>query len=330
MTHHEYSDSSYNRTITAFFDSREDASEAVERLVSNGISRDRINLVAGSSSSQTASSSASSSSSSNQGGFWDSLKDLFMPDEDRYSYAEGLSRGGYLVTVRASDSEYDTALDILDDEGTVNMGEREESWRSEGWRGYEGRSDVDSTGFWRNEQSVAGSAAGMASGQNMQGSISSGQRVPDTGLMSGQQQQRTFSDDEVIPVAEEELRIGKRDVTHGRVRVRSYVVEEPVTEQVNLREERVSIERRPVSGTTTAGDANLFQDRTIAVEEHGEEAVVAKDVRVKEEIALRKDVEERTETVSDTVRHTEVEIEDDRTDDDLNRRTGFSSDRTNR
>jgi hypothetical protein len=41
--------------------------------------------------------------------------------------------------------------------------------------------------------------------------------------------QRTASDDEVIPVAEEELHVGKRDVSHGRVRIRSYVVEGPVS-----------------------------------------------------------------------------------------------------
>ena len=55
--------------------------------------------------------------------------------------------------------------------------------------------------------------------------------------------------DEVIPIAEEELHVGKREVGHGRVRIQSRVVERPVQEQVTLREERVDVERRPVSGT---------------------------------------------------------------------------------
>jgi stress response protein YsnF len=92
------------------------------------------------------------------------------------------------------------------------------------------------------------------------------------------------------------------------------VVERPVEEQVNLREERVHVERRPVSGTAQAGTlgSDAFQERTIEVEERGEEAVVSKEARVTEELVVRKDVDERTQTVSDTVRKTEVEVEDER------------------
>jgi uncharacterized protein (TIGR02271 family) len=120
---------------------------------------------------------------------------------------------------------------------------------------------------------------------------------------------------DVIQVAEEELHVSKRDVSHGRVRVRSYVVEKPVQEQVTLRQENVSVERRPVEGSRAGalqGD-ELFRERTIEVDETSEEAVVSKEARVKEELVVRKDVNERTETVSDTVRKTEVDIEDDRT-----------------
>ena len=116
---------------------------------------------------------------------------------------------------------------------------------------------------------------------------------------------------EPVPVVEEQLRVGKRETGHGRVRVRSYVVETPVNEQVQLTEERVSIERRPVDRPVTGADA--FQERSIEAETRGEEAVVSKEARVVEEIGLRKEAETRTETISDTVRHTEVEIEDDTT-----------------
>ena len=68
-------------------------------------------------------------------GFWDSLGDWFLPDEDRSAYAEGLRRGGYLLSVDASDSQYERVIDILDDEGTIDLDERAESWRSEGWSG---------------------------------------------------------------------------------------------------------------------------------------------------------------------------------------------------
>jgi hypothetical protein len=68
--------------------------------------------------------------------------------------------------------------------------------------------------------------------------------------------------EERIPVAEERLNVGKREVNQGRVRVRSYVVETPVQEQVNLRQEHVSVERRPVDRPVT-GKENLFQERTM-------------------------------------------------------------------
>jgi stress response protein YsnF len=86
-----------------------------------------------------------------------------------------------------------------------------------------------------------------------------------------------------------------------------------VQEQVSLREETVHVERRPVEGgrSGTLG-ADAFQERTIEVEEKREEAVVSKEARVKEELVVRKDVENRTETISDTVRSTEVDVEDER------------------
>jgi len=118
--------------------------------------------------------------------------------------------------------------------------------------------------------------------------------------------------DEYIPIAEERLTVGKRAVRGGRVRVRSYVVETPVEEQVALRQEHVDVERRTVNRPVTAADEALFQERTIEASETSEEAVVAKEARVKEELVVRKDAEERVQTVSDTVRRTEVEVEDER------------------
>jgi len=117
--------------------------------------------------------------------------------------------------------------------------------------------------------------------------------------------------EEVIPLVEEQLRVGKRQVSGGRVKVRSYVVETPVSEQVSLRSERVDVERRPVDRPVAAGD-DVFRERTIEAQASSEEAVVSKDVRVKEELVIKKDVQQRSETVSDTVRSSEVDIEDER------------------
>ena len=122
----------------------------------------------------------------------------------------------------------------------------------------------------------------------------------------------TVQGEEAIPIVEERLTVGKREVNRGRVRVRSYVVETPVQEQVALRQEHVEVERRTVNRPVTGADQALFQERVIEATESAEEAVVVKETRVVEEVVVRKEAEERVQTVQDTVRRTEVEVEDDR------------------
>jgi uncharacterized protein (TIGR02271 family) len=114
-----------------------------------------------------------------------------------------------------------------------------------------------------------------------------------------------------IPVVEEEVAIGKREVERGGVRVRTEVQERPVQEQVNLREEHVRVERRPVDRPASEADIQRAQQSgTMEVREKAEEAVVQKQARVVEEVRVGKEVNERTETVRDTVRKTDVQVEE--------------------
>lgn len=115
--------------------------------------------------------------------------------------------------------------------------------------------------------------------------------------------------EERIPLVEERLVVGKREVETGGIRVRSRIVEKPVSEQVRLRDEHVEVERRPVTGRVENPGA-LFQERTIEMTETDEEAVVAKEARVREEMVVRKDVDHHDEQISDTVRRTEVDVEE--------------------
>jgi len=302
-----------SRTITAFFDNRSDAEEAVSRLRALGLPENDIRLVPGY---ERDTESATDNIYDRPGeGFWDSLRDFFLPDEDRDTYAEGLRRGGFLVTVTASDEWHDRALDILDDEGTIDIDERAESWRSEGWTGRAAGATPGAASAFADasdvRSAVPSSAPTLSTAPDMNAASGLASPSAATPAASPTSPRDLNGDEDVIPVVEENLRVGKRDVSHGRVRVRSYVVETPVSEQVNLREERVSIDRRPVD--RPLGDAgSAFQDRTLEVEERVEEAVVSKEARVKEELVLRKDVSDRTETVSDKVRSTQVEVEDER------------------
>jgi len=112
-----------------------------------------------------------------------------------------------------------------------------------------------------------------------------------------------------IPVVQEEIQVGKRQVLRGGARVYSRVIQEPVEESVSLQEERVRVERHPVNRSATDTDLSIGQEQVIEVQEFAEEPVVAKQARVVEEVRVGKEVSERTETVRDTVRHTEVNVE---------------------
>ena len=112
-----------------------------------------------------------------------------------------------------------------------------------------------------------------------------------------------------IEVVKEDLTVGKHAVEQGGVKVTSHVVETPVQEQVRLREERVSIDRRPINRPLAGVAADAFRDRTLSATAMSEQAVVSKDARVVEEIGLRKDATDRVETVRDTVRETKVNVE---------------------
>ena len=111
-----------------------------------------------------------------------------------------------------------------------------------------------------------------------------------------------------IPVVEEELVVGKREVDRGGVRIYSHVVERPVEADVTLRDETVNVERRTVNRPATAADFGTGQ-QSFEVRASGEEAVVGKSSRVVEEVLVGKQESERTESVQDTVRKTEVEVE---------------------
>jgi len=272
------------QVITAFFDSRADANSAMEELVEAGIPRTSIRLMPETETSSTSTTAQRSyDPNHDEKGFWASLGELFLPDEDRYTYAEAMHRGSIMVSATVDAAHAVRAEDILEKYGTVDIDEREASWRKEGWSGY-----------------TAGAGAAASTQAGITGATAK------SSMATG---------DEVIPIAEEQLRIGKREVKKGRVHIRSYLVETPVQEQVSLRDETVRVERRPVDRPASAADEALFRERTIEAEERDEEAIVSKEARVKEELVVKKDIEERTQTVQDKVRRTEVEVEDERTGD---------------
>jgi uncharacterized protein (TIGR02271 family) len=188
------------------------------------------------------------------GGIIGALANIGVPEEEAHYYAEGVRRGGTLITVRAaSDPSAECAARVMKEHGAVDIDERAGQWKQQGWSG-------------------------------------------------------SFGEGDVIPVAKEELAVGKRQVEKGGVRVYSEVQETPVEETVNLREEQAKVERRPVDRPLAAGD-QAFQEKSIEVNETAEEPVVEKRGRVVEEVRVGKESAQRQRTVRDKVRSTEVHVE---------------------
>ena len=273
-----------DQTLTAMYDTRDEADEAQRQLVGLGIPSDEISIHGGET-------GTAAETAEEEPGFWASL---FMPDADRQMYAEGVQRGGYLLTVQVQEDLQEAALDVLEGSGAVDLDAQAATWRQDGWQA-SGAGDP----------AVVGAVSGAAAATTGMAETDAAYRPEPRADV------RSLGGHEVIQAAEEQLVVGKREVGRGGVRVRSYVTERPVEEQVELRQERVSVERRPVNRELAPGDA-AFQERTIEAVERGEEAVVSKTARVTEEIGIRKDVEHETEMVRDTVRKQEVEVEDDR------------------
>ncbi len=338
-----------DRTITAMFDSRAEADQAADMLRQMGAQNVQVRAASGS--------ATSGPSTEEDRGILAAIADLFVPDDDRRTYGEGLRRGHVVVSAEVAEGQLDRAMDMLEAGGAVDLDTREEEWRGAGWLGGSAAgaagssltgttplsgglaAQADTSGAAEDPRrrganlgsAEAGMGAGGGTGIGMGAGMGSTTGTPTSaGAMArtdqdgstGMATQAGTGGEETVKLAEERLRVGKREAHAGRVRVRSYVVETPVEEQVQLREERVHVEQRPLDRPATAAEVGLFQDRTIEAEETVEEAVVGKDVRVTGEVVVSKDATERTETIRDTVRRTEVDVDQDSAANDPLRRPG--------
>ena len=297
------------QTVTAFYDTREYANNAALMLKQVGVSDADITI-----SPETASQDYSGDTTQPAKGFWASLEDMFGGYDDHGTYAEGVRRGGVMLVAHVDDTKVDDAVRIVEEHGSVDLDERETTWRNEGWTGgsaITGGGIADTgAGALRSMSTTETDTSVMpvvASAPAMD-TTTTRTTAPASTLRAGA--------DDVLQVVEESLNVGKRAVNRGKVRIHSYVVETPVNESISLHEETVNVERRPVDRVVGTADLGVdaFKDRTIEVEQMGEEAVVAKTARVVEEIGIRKDATDRVQTVSDTVRSTKVDIDDGRTD----------------
>lgn len=112
----------------------------------------------------------------------------------------------------------------------------------------------------------------------------------------------------VITRSEEELAIGKRAVQTGEVAVHKIVETERVSERVPVTREEVTVERRPVEGGRAAAGEIGADEIRVPVRE--EQVVAEKRAVPKEEIVVRKQAVQDTETVEADLRKERVDVDD--------------------
>jgi uncharacterized protein (TIGR02271 family) len=271
-------------TLVAIFSNRSDAENAVNDLKANGFSSNDIYVGSYNDSSSSGTSREWNATHQHEGGIKGWFKSLFGEDDantDYRDYETAANQGGVIVSVQANQQQIDRATQILQKYGPSDINEENDTAYGQG----------------------AGTTSSSTTGKGTAAKATSSANTPKAGKRG------TNDLPETIPVVQEDLRIGKRSVLRGGVRVYSRVVETPVEETVQLREERVRVDRQQVNRPVNSADLKAGTEQVFEVEEYAEEPVVQKQARVVEEVRVSKDVSERNETVRDTVRRSEVQVE---------------------
>ncbi len=269
------------KTVVGLFETPTEAQNVKQQLVSQGYSSDSIRVLSNETDGFAESAVADArGTATSETGVMGSIKNFFHSltgggDEQDY-YTKGVSAGGALLAVTVADDKADAVSSLL---------------------GRYGADDINQETATTSGRAAVGTASASASAPM---AATTGRMAAGTGVAG---------EGDTIKVVEEELQVGKRQVQRGGVRVYSHMVETPVEEDVQLREEHVRVERVPVNRPASEADFNTFKEGTVEMTEMGEEVVVGKQARVVEEIKVGKDVSERTQKVQDTVRHTEVDVE---------------------
>jgi uncharacterized protein (TIGR02271 family) len=264
--------SASNKTVIGVFDDYSTAEGAVRDLAASDVPRESIQIHSNFKTGAAGRGGASESEEPRKPGFFHRL---FGLSDDSGDFDEAVRRGSTVVSATVPENRVEDVVRILKDAGAIDIDRRVEDYRRTGYKNFDPKAPAYSSDEVARERSTYKNAG--------------------TGT--------------TIPVVEEELQVGKRAVQRGGVRVYSHIVERPVEENIQLTEEHVHVERRPVDRPLNPADTSRLRDQTIEVTETSEEPVVQKRARVREEVVVGKETTQRTEQVRDTVRHTEVKVE---------------------
>lgn len=299
-------------TLVAVFDNRSDAQSAMDELLASGFTRDNVYVassdVTGQAGSVSGTTTDTTIGTTHEEGVGASIKhffeNLFGADNDVHAarYSTAVAGGQHVLTLTTdSEPEVERAADVIERFGPIDIDERHDLAGNAASLGTSAYQQPASSSTLQAGSMQSGTQAGNLSGNLSDSNLRTDSLQRDTAVER--------SGKTAIPVVQEEMQIGKRAMERGGVRVFSRMVETPVNETISLREEHVSVERRPVDQPINPADVTAFKDKTIEVRETAEEAVVQKTARVVEEVVVGKEVSQRQQNIKDTVRHTEVEVQ---------------------
>ncbi len=287
--------------IVAVFDTAAHADAAVRDLKAANLPDGAISQHAKTASTPGVATTGEAAPAHHQG-FWSSLFGGGGSERDRATdryapvYERSIESGSTVVTARVPEQDVDRISAILEKHNPVDLDERAAHY---------GSSETTTT---RATTAPAMEPTGPAMEDRAAAAPATNGRGTAATAMDSRGTTAAATDGGSMSLSEETLSVGKRAVSGGTTRLRRYVVETPVEEQVSLHGEKVTMERHPVSDGRQVG-AGDFTDKAIEMTETSEEAVVSKTARVKEEISLHKEATDRVQTVKDTVRHEDVEVE---------------------
>ncbi len=306
-------------TLVGVYDNYSQAQGAYSELIASGFDRSDLQLSPSEQSAdatQTTLSTADTSRTTEDHSFGSGIRNFFhnlFGGSDDYSehadvYSEAVRRGHYLLTVNAdNDEESEQAMQVMNRFNPIDVDERAAHWKSRGWSQYDEQaprmSDTEIEDE-RRQYAAAGTTAGTTLGATAGMTETDDAERERRQLASG-----GTTEGATIPVIQEELQVGKREVERGGVRVYQRVKETPVDESVRLREEHVHVERHAVNQPASEADLAALKEGSFEMRETAEEAVIGKTARVVEEVVIGKETTERTENIHDTVRRTDVEVE---------------------
>jgi stress response protein YsnF len=216
-------------------------------------------------------------------GLWQRLFGQGIQEQEASVYAKAVESGGVVLTLRAAQEDIPKAMGILNQHNVIDVKDRA----------------IDTGAF--SKAQAAGTPLGTGNAQAA-GTPLGPVPVPAKPITAdlGKQQ--------VMRLAEEHLDVGKRLVEQGTTRIRRFLTQQPVEQKVALHEEHAEVVRRAIEDPNYVRDVD-WSDQTVEIRETAEEPMVTKSTRVAEEIIIDKTGSDRVETIRDTVRKQQAQVE---------------------